>query len=70
MRYYGWREFILGEALWIGCIFSDRARPRARVNKITFSKKNFNMKDVTVPLSGEVFWIEQIVARHWERVEV
>jgi hypothetical protein len=31
-------------------------------------KSLFNMKDVTVPLPGEVFWIEQIVARHWERV--
>jgi hypothetical protein len=26
------------------------------------------MKDVTVPLLGEVFWIERLVAR-WERVE-
>jgi|LakMenE01Jun11ns_1017448.scaffolds.fasta_scaffold9262255_1 hypothetical protein len=43
---------------------------RARVNKITFSQENFNMKDVTVPLSGEVFWIERLVARQWERVEV
>ncbi len=43
---------------------------RARVNKITFSKKNFSMKDVTVRVLGEVFWIEQIVARHWERAEV
>ncbi len=50
--------------------FSDRARPRARVNKITFSQENFNMNDATVPLSGEVFWMERLVARHWERVEV
>jgi hypothetical protein len=28
------------------------------------------MIDVTVPLSGEVFWIERLVARQWERVEV
>ncbi len=28
------------------------------------------MIDVTVPLSGEVFWIEHLVARQWERVEV
>jgi hypothetical protein len=28
------------------------------------------MKDVTVRVPGEVFWIEQIVARHWERAEV
>jgi hypothetical protein len=28
------------------------------------------MKDVTVRVPGEVFWIEQIVARHWERAKV
>jgi hypothetical protein len=28
------------------------------------------MKDVTVRVPGEVFWMEQIVARHWERAEV
>ena len=28
------------------------------------------MIDVTVPLLGEVFWIERLVARQWERVEV
>jgi len=50
--------------------FSDQARLRGRVNKITFAQENFNMIDVTVPLSGEVFWIECLVARQWERVEV
>jgi len=28
------------------------------------------MIDVTVPLSGEVFWIEEKTARYWGRVEV
>jgi len=50
--------------------FSDWARLRGRVNKITFAQKNFNMIDVTVPSSGEVFWIEEKTARYWGRVEV
>jgi hypothetical protein len=55
------RGSLMGEALWIGCVlFCDQARLRARDNKITFSQPSFNMKDVTVPLSGEVFLIESL----------
>ncbi len=60
----------LGEALRIGCIFSRSGEAVSKGYKITFLQENFNMKDVTVPLLGEVFWIKSFVARHWERVKV